>query len=71
MVKMLFLDDMLGSLDYILDWSVPIIGADLAECFEQEDEGQRFGYILFLRWKVKVDKTSLYKVAKDVWELIW
>ena len=68
--KTLFAEDMLGGLDYILDWSVPGIEADLVECFEQKDEGRQFGYVLFLRWRAKANKPSLYKVAIDAWEMM-
>ena len=66
--RSLFVEDMLGGLDSILEWSIPGIGSDLSECFEDEDEGMCYGYIPFLRWRAKVDKPSLYKVAKDSWE---
>ena len=52
--KTLFAEDMLVGLDSILEWSVPGIGSDFVECFEDEDEGRQFGYILFLRWKVRL-----------------
>ena len=66
--KFFFVEDMLGGLDFILDWSVPGMGADLAECFEQEDENWQFGYVPFLRWCAKDDKPSLFKVAMEAWE---
>ena len=69
--RTLFAKDMLGGLNYILNWSVPSIGLDLFECFEEEDEGKRYGYIPFLRWKVQVDKPSLYKAMKDAWDKMW
>ena len=65
--KTLFMDDMLGGLDFILDWSVLGMGVDLADCFELEDENQKFGYVPFLRWRVKTDKPSLFRAAMEAW----
>lgn len=36
-------EDMLGGLDSILEWSILGISSDLSECFEDEDEGRRYG----------------------------
>ncbi len=38
--KTLFAEDMLRGLDSMLDWSIPGIGLDFVECFEDEDEGK-------------------------------
>ena len=70
-VKALFIDDMLGGLYHILDWSVPRVGVDIVECFEMEDANQTFGYVPFLRWKAKADKPTLFKEVKDAWDRMW
>lgn len=54
---------MLDKLDSIMEWAILGVGVDLSECFEDEDEGRRFGYIMFLRWRVKVDKPLMFQNA--------
>ena len=57
-------DDMMGSLELILEWAILGIGIDITECFEEEDDSHQYGLVPFLQWSAKVDKLLMFQAAK-------